>query len=229
MWSLYHSHVTTSRRTFIVARNPDPGSRLPYLLRLPLVDAPILKARDTWPRTARVFCHRSEGWPEEAEVLEAVPVVSCVRRGVAIDLVLDRPRENRSQFVFTTLPTGHEGIFWQTRKVVGTARPGARIPTRRISDVGSIAIVIDTRERYPYRFAKQQATTLRQALPAGRYSALLAHRFSPGGFLPDLLARVQIRYPETPIVFCDTRPLAEEWTYRWLGAALAELSVRSSE
>jgi len=24
-----------------------------------------------------------------------------------------------------------------------------------------------------------------------------------------------------PIVFCETRPLAEEWTYRFLGAALA--------
>jgi len=23
-------------------------------------------------------------------------------------------------------------------------------------------------------------------------------------------------------VFCDTRPLAEQWTYRFLGAALAE-------
>lgn len=195
-------------------------------------------------------------------------------RGVAIDLVLDRPRENRSQFVFTTLPTGREGIFWQTRKVVGTARPGARIPTRRISNVGVLTIIVDTRERYPYRFMKQQATTLRQALSAGdygvlgsdgsllasverkalddltgslsngslvfelgklaelprgalviedRYSRLLAHRFTPGGFLPDLLARVQVRYPEIPIVFCETRPLAEEWTYRYLGAALAEL------
>ena len=24
-----------------------------------------------------------------------------------------------------------------------------------------------------------------------------------------------------PIVFCETRPLAQEWTYRYLGAALA--------
>lgn len=267
-------HVTTSGRTFIVARNPDPDSRLPYLLRLPLADAPILKARDTWPRTTRVFCHRADGWPDDAEVIEEVPVLGCVRRGVSIDLVLDRPRENRSQFVFTTLPTGREGIFWQTRKVVGTARPGARIPTRRISDVGALTIIVDTRERYPYRFVKQQATAVRQALPAGdygvlgadgsllasverkalgdltaslnngslvfeltklvelpraalvvedRYSALLAHRFTPGGFLPDLLARVQVRYPEIPIFFADTRPLAEEWTYRWLGAALAEL------
>jgi hypothetical protein len=274
MWSSYHVHVTTSRRTFVVARNPDPESRLPYLLRLPLVDAPVLKARDTYPRTARVFCHRADTWPDDAQVIEEVPVISCVRRGVAIDLVLDRPRENRSQFVFTTLPTGREGIFWQTRKVVGTARPGARIPTRRISDVGAITIVVDTRERYPYRFAKQQATTLRQALPAGdygvtdadgsllagverkaladlagslnngtlvfelaklaelqraavvvedRYSALLGFRYGPAGFLPDLLATVQVRYPEIPIVFCETRALAEEWTYRFLGAALAEL------
>lgn len=274
MLSSYRVHVTRSRRTFIVARNPDPDSRLPYLLRLPLAGAPILKARDTWPRTARVFCHRTDEWPADAEVIEEVPVLGCVRRGVAIDLVLDRPRENRSQFVFTTLPSGREGIFWQTRKVVGTARPGARIPTRRISDVGAISIVVDTRERYPYRFAKQQATTVRQALPAGdygvlgadgsllasverksladlagslnngtlvfelpklaelpraalvvedRYSRLLAHRFGASGFLPDLLARVQVRYPEVPIVFCETRPLAEEWTYRYLGAALAEL------
>ena len=266
--------VPAMSSTFVIARNPDPDSRLPYLLRLPLTDAPILKARDTWPRTARVFCHRTEEWPEDAEIVEEVPVIGCVRRGVAIDLVLDRPRENRSQFVFTTLPSGREGIFWQTRKVVGTARPGARIPTRRISDVGSISIIIDTREHYPYRFAKQQATTMRQALSAGdygvlgangallaaverksltdlagslnngtlvfelgrlaelpraavvvedRYSALLAYRYGASGFLPDLLARVQVRYPEIAIVFCETRPFAEEWTYRYLGAALAEL------
>lgn len=54
---------------------------------------------------------RSPGVPPDAEILEEVPVVSCTNRGVAIDLVLDRPRENRSQFVFTTLPTGREGIF----------------------------------------------------------------------------------------------------------------------
>ncbi len=271
---VYHDPMVTPARRFVIARNPDPDSRLPYLLRLPLPDAPILKARDTWPRTARVFCHRTDEWPDDAEILEEVPVVSCTKRGVAIDLVLDRPRENRSQFVFTTLPTGREGIFWQTRKVVGTARPGARIPTRRISDVGAITIVVDTRERYPYRFVRQQATVLRQALAAGdygvfgadgsllasverkaladltgslsngtfvfelgklgdlpraavvvedRYSALLAFKYGAAGFLPDLLARVQVRYPEIPIFFADTRPLAEEWTYRWLGAALAEL------
>lgn len=259
---------------FVVARNPDPGSRLPYLIRLPIDGGLILKVRETWPRTSRVFCARGDDdWPSEADIVERVRVTVCRRRGVAIDLVLDRPRENRSQFVFTTLPSGREGIFWQTRKVVTTARPGARIPGRRASGIAELVIVVDSREQYPYRFAKQQATTLRAALPAGdyavrsesgaivavverksladlagalnngtlvfelaklgeapraavvvedRYGNLLKHAYAPSGFLPDMLARVQVRYPEIAIVFVETRPLAEEWTFRYLGAALAE-------
>jgi hypothetical protein len=109
-----------------------------------------------------VFCARVEdGWPADAEIIEDVPVAFCRRRGVAIDLVVERARENRSQFVFTRLPTGREGIFWQTRKVVSTARPGARIPGRRASGITELPIVVDTRERYPYRFARHQATTER--------------------------------------------------------------------
>jgi hypothetical protein len=68
-------------------RNPDPSSRLPYLLCVPLADGPLLlKAAAPWPRTAKVYCHRADGWPDHAELLEQVPVRSCVRRGVAIDL-----------------------------------------------------------------------------------------------------------------------------------------------
>ena len=259
---------------FVVARNPDPDSRLPYLVRLPIDGGLILKVRDTWPRTSRVFCARvDDGWPPDAEIVEEIHVTLCRRRGVAIDLVLDRPRENRSQFVFTTLPSGREGIFWQTRKVVTTARPGARIPGRRASGIVELVIVVDTRERYAYGFSKQQATTVRAALTAGdyavrseagtpvavverksladlagalsngtlvfelakltemprgavvvedRYGNLLKRAYTPAGFLPDMLARVQVRYPEIAIVFLETRPLAEEWTFRYLGAALAE-------
>jgi hypothetical protein len=54
-----------------------------------------------------------------------------------------------------------------------------------------------------------------------RYSAIFKHQYVAGGTLADLLARVQVRYPSVPIVFCETRPLAEEWTFRFLGAALA--------
>jgi hypothetical protein len=95
--------VVAARPTFVVARNPDPDSSLSYLLRLPLDDGPLeLKARERWPATARVYCHPLEAWPAGAELLERVPVRSCRRRGAAVDLVLERPRENRSQRVFTS-------------------------------------------------------------------------------------------------------------------------------
>jgi hypothetical protein len=37
----------------------------------------------------------------------------------------------------------------------------------------------------------------------------------------EMIAAAQVRYPNVPITFCETRALAQEWTYRFLGAALA--------
>jgi ERCC4 domain len=260
--------------TFEIARNPEAGSTLGYLVKLPLPDGDVvLKAADTWPRTTALYCHPAD-WPDRPVIVEAVPVRACRRRGVAIDLVLERPQHNRAQFVFTTA-RGRDVIFWNSPKTTARARPGVRVPTRRASGFDQLEILIDTRERYPYRFARQQAATKRRALPAGDYGVALANeivavverkslddlarRLIDGsltytlaelatvdraavvvedryaklfkldhvtpGFVPELVARVQVRYPNVPIVFCDTRPLAEEWTYRFLGAALAHLAA----
>ena len=142
---------------FLVARNPDPDSSLPYLLRLPIEGGLLLKARDRWPTTARVYCHPLDAWPEDAEILERVAIRSCRRRGAAVDLVLDRGRNYRSQIVFTKPDAGRQGgrpmIFWQTARTAQRARPGQRVPTRRASDLDELTIEIDTRERYPYKFA----------------------------------------------------------------------------
>lgn len=259
---------------FVVALNPDPDSKLPYLIRLPLGSrGVVLKARETWPRTSKVFCHRSTEWPEEPQIVERVPVRVCGQRGPAIDLVLDRGKESRSQFVFTKLKDGREAIFWQSPRTTKAARPGVRLPTRRVPGVDVLPIVVDVRERYPYTFGHQKATASRGRLPAGdygvaigedvvavverkslqdlasslvngkmgyalaelaglpraavvveeRYSRVFALEHVKGGYIADLLARAQVRWPSVPIVFCETRPLAEEWTFRFLGAALAEM------
>lgn len=82
---------------FVIARNPDADSTLPYVLRIPLgPDGIVLKSREMWPRTSKVYCHQVDEWPADAEIVERVATRSCVRRGAAIDLVLDRGRENRS-------------------------------------------------------------------------------------------------------------------------------------
>jgi ERCC4 domain len=264
-------------RLFEVARNPDPRSRLPYLVRLPLPGgAVVLKAREPWPRTGAVYCHPADGeWPSGPDLVERVPIRSCRRRGDAIDLVLDRPRERRSQLVFTRA-RGRQVIFWQSPRTARAARPGVRVPGRRAGGLERLSILVDTRERYPWRFGRQPGVSLeRRALPAGDYAVeapggglaavverktladlagslvdgslnyLLAElaalpraavvvedryagvfkleRVQPG-FVADLLGLLAVRYPSVPIVFCDTRPLAQEWTYRYLGAAVAELT-----
>jgi hypothetical protein len=43
--------------SFLIARNPEEDSKLPYLLHLPIEGGLVLKARDTWPRSARIYCH----------------------------------------------------------------------------------------------------------------------------------------------------------------------------
>ncbi|HEY0465115.1 MAG TPA: histone-like nucleoid-structuring protein Lsr2, partial [Polyangiaceae bacterium] len=142
-------------------------------------------------------------------------------------------------------------------------------PTRRASRQ-VLEILVDSHERYPWRFSAQQATTRRHALPAGdygvevggriiaaverksladltstlttgklryllaaldelpraalvvedRYSAVFKPSFVTPGVLAEGLAEAQVRFPAVPIVFCETRPLAQEWTYRFLGAAV---------
>ena len=148
---------------------------MPYLVRLPLpAGAVVLKVRDVWPRTAKVYCHRAEGWPDEPDIVERVPVRRCERRGAAVDLVLDRARENRSQFVFTKA-RGRDVIFWQSARTSRQARPNVSMPTARATGQ-LLEILVDSHERYPWTFGRQQATTQRRALSAGDYAVELDGR-----------------------------------------------------
>jgi hypothetical protein len=49
-------------------------------------------------------------------------------------------------------------------------------------------------------------------------------RTQPGrvSWLADVLGRLAVRYPEVPIVFAGSRKFAEEWTFRFFGAALGD-------
>jgi ERCC4 domain len=254
---------------FVIARNPDPDSKLPYLLRLPLGDGGVvLKARETWPRTTKVFCHAETQWPDDAEIVQRVGVRSCVRRGAAIDLLLDRGIENRSMFVFSKA-RGRDVIFWQSARTAKQARPNVSLPTSRA--VGrTLEIIVDSHERYAWNFSHQQASTIKRALTIGDYAVehhgklvAVVERKTLADFVATLtggklryllaalstvqhsalvveeryssifkldrvrpvvvaegIAEAQVRFPAVPIVFAETRLLAQEWTYRFFGSAL---------
>lgn len=135
----------------VIATNPDPDSRLGYLLRVPVGDGLVFRTSGTWPREKALYCHPAPvgEWPADPQVVERVALRSCVRRGAAIDLVADRGRENRSQIVFTRA-RGRDAVFWQSPRTRKTARPNVRLPTARAAGVAELEIVVDARERYPY-------------------------------------------------------------------------------
>ena len=70
---------------------------------------------------------------------------------------------------------------------------------QRLAEVGTAAVVVE-----------------------GRYSAPFKLEHVPSAFIADGLARIQVCYPEIQVVFADSRRFAEEWTYRFLAAALAD-------
>lgn len=51
------------------------------------------------------------------------------------------------------------------------------------------------------------------------YGRIFALKHVRGATVADGLAELQVRWPNVPIVYCESRKLAEEWTYRYLAAA----------
>lgn len=258
--------------SLLIARNPDPDSTLPFLVRIPVGDGIVLRTKETWPRTTKVYCHRHDApWPDEPDLVEEIPLKECGRRGAAIDVVADRRREARSQFVLTRA-RGREMIFWQTARVAKAARPNIDLPTARAGGLQDLEIVVDTRERYAWKFSHQQVTTTKRGLDVGDYAAFvddelvavverksladlagslssgrLTHRLGELATVPraalvvedryssvfklehvrpaliaDQVGECQVRFPTVPIIWAENRALAQEWTYRFLAAAVQE-------
>ncbi len=257
----------------LIAVNPDADSRLPYLLRLPLASGDLVfRTSGTWPRTKALYCYPApiEEWPDDPEIVEQAPLRSCRRRGAAIDVIVDRSRENRSQLVFTQA-RGRDAVFWQSPRTRKQARPNVATPTARAHGIADLQLVVDAHEQYAYRFPTQQVSMVKRALPCGDYGLIvdgtlvasverkslvdlvasltggkLRYQVADLAALPraavvvedrysqlfkidrvrpavvaDGLAELHIRWPNVPVVFCETRQLAEEWTYRFLAAAHA--------
>ena len=77
------------------------------------------------------------------------------------------------------------------------------------------------------RFALGELASLPRAavVVENPYSAVFALEHVRPSRVADALAELQVRWPTIPIVFCDNRKLAEEWTYRSLAASRAWADV----
>jgi hypothetical protein len=95
-------------RVFVVARNPRPTQGCPPALTPPLtpLDPGLVLRPATLGHapTVSTATPSNRGWPDDAQIVDQIVeetrASSIGRRGAVIDLVLDRPRPARSQFVF---------------------------------------------------------------------------------------------------------------------------------
>jgi hypothetical protein len=151
------------------------NEKFPYRLTIRQNERILLRlwVQERWPgQKGNVFCIHEEGETElypEAEV-ERVPVISLNRFGKRLAVVLDRPKNKRCDFLFLTKKYKrkegrYEQIFWRTERGLRERKPRVKLTTYTR---GTLAISIDSGERYPWGFPNERVS--RERLPVGDYA-----------------------------------------------------------
>ena len=169
--------MTTSARVslFEVAANPDPDSTLPFLIRLPLPTASSCSRPATAGRgPRRSTATAPSSWPRRARdrrtASRSAPASAVVSRSISCSTARARTAPSWCSPASKAAARGSSG---RHRAPPAKPGPGSAFPAGCAAGLAELTILIDTRERYPYKFAQQQASTERQALPAGDYG--IAH------------------------------------------------------
>ncbi len=211
-----------------------------------------VRAQASWPGPGQqIFCLREREFnpAETLEPLERVPIASLAHIGRKIAIVLDRPTRKRCELLAVSKPYRdaergtHEQIFFRTESGIRAHRSRTRVEIR--TEGVPIAVVVDSAERYPWRFAG--ATAERRKLRSGDY-ALLQHgriiavveRKTFDNLLMDIGAVQALHHQLADLAsheqaamvveaefgdFLDPGRLRGRWPPAFVGKVLAELSA----
>jgi hypothetical protein len=160
-------------------------------------------------------------WQAPRTRKQARPNVSTpTARGAAIaDLHILVDTRERYAYTFTTqqvttvkraMPCGDYGITHNGDTVAAVER-------KSLPDLVSSLLNGTLR----YALAELAALPRAAVVVEDRYSQVFKLDWVRPAVVADGLAELQVRWPSVPIVFTETRQLAEEWTYRYLAAAYA--------
>jgi hypothetical protein len=132
---------------------------------------------------------------------------------IVVDSHEQYPYRFSSQQVTTVtraLPCGDYGLVLEGKLVASVER-------KSLADLVSSL----TSGKLRYALAELDALPRAAVVVEDRYSAVFKLDRVRPAMIADGLAELQVRWPGIPLVFCETRQLAEEWTYRFLAAAHA--------
>jgi len=134
---------------------------------------------------------------------------------VEMEIVVDAHEQYAYRFptqqvrtVTRALPCGDYGVTLAGNLVASVER-------KSLSDL----VASLTTGRLRFALAELAALPRAAVVVEDRYSQVFSLERVRPAVIADGLAELQVRWPSIPIVFCETRKLAEEWTYRYLAAA----------
>jgi hypothetical protein len=138
--------------------------RFPFALRI-TSDPPLLfLARSDWPREHPILCVPAQWLAKSAALLREERVIACERFGGLISVVIDTAADRRMTFRFTD-----QGIWWNTTRTTAFASAGYRTPMVGALASRPLLVLVDDREKFPYRFRGYPIQIVRQRLIAGDY------------------------------------------------------------
>lgn len=227
--------------------------RFPYRIAVEQEGRLVLavRAQSSWPGPGQqIFCLRERSLdPDEAlEALERVPVLQIGRVGRKLSLVLDRPTRKRCEFLSVSKlrrngAGEYEQVFFRTESGIRAHRSRTRLELT--PPTAPLTVVIDSGERYPWRFPG--AAVVRRKLAVGDYAVeaggrLLAvvERKSFDNLLTDLGSVQALHHQLHDLAGCDAAAvvieaqygdflsearLAGRWPPAFTARALAELGA----
>lgn len=165
--------------TWLVERTGNP--RFPFRISIESDGRTVLavRAKSVWPGPGQnIFCLREQSFDpaEPVELIERVPVATFTRVGRKLSVVLDRSQRKRCEFLVVEKPRAgggtHEQVFFRTESGIRAHRSKSRVELRAAPE--ALSIVIDSAERYPWRFPNEAVT--RRKMPVGDYGLLVDQR-----------------------------------------------------
>lgn len=217
-----------------------------------------LRTQSRWPGPGQqIFCLRErELDPDEPlTILERVPVAHLTRVGRKLTLALDRGSRKRCEILVVQKQrrdggANYEQIFFRTESGIRAHRSRSRVELRSSAGANgspetALRVVIDSAERYPWRFPGASVT--RRKLATGDYAVLdgervaaVVERKSFDNLLGDVGAVQALHhqladlasYEAAALVieadyrdFLDVRRLAGRWPAAHLARVLAEVAA----
>ena len=210
-----------------------------------------LLTQDKWPgASGNIFCMRADNSTHDVvgNIVEEVPVVFVKRVGKRLSVMLDRSSRKRCEFLFLrkqykTKEGDYEQIFFRTQQGINQHRTRGNLSLQ--PKVTSLDVVIDSNERYPWKFGEHN--TKRENLSVGDYALMIdndieavVERKTFDNMLSDI-ARIQVlhqqltelsTYRHSALVieaqygdFLSNDKVGKYSSAAHMGRALAELSV----